>query len=247
MSDKICKSCSSSRVEKYCPNCGEARYSKISFKHIVGEVLSNLFNFEGPLLKTIKGLTVSPKTVLQGYISGSRKVYHNPFQFYILSVTVYVIVYSFLQYKLIPELPNEILAEDENFVTSYNDFFIYYLTPNLSNIMLIQPPIFAFFLWLLFKKNTSYSYPENLVISLYMNGQILLYTCVLYALEYILPHSSNSLTIIISIIYYSFCMYQLVKNSLIRTIIKTTFIYITVILVIVILAIVLYALRTLIY
>ena len=81
-------------------------------KDIVGDFISNLINIEGPILNTVKDLSIRPGKMIRDYLNGNRNKYYKPFQFYILATTVY-----FLFFYL---LGDEILEMFKDIGTSYN-------------------------------------------------------------------------------------------------------------------------------
>ena len=89
-----CLNCRTEILGKYCHNCGQEKISKrMSVKSLFHDFIHSTFHWESTLIFTIKELFVSPGKFIKNFISGKRKPYTKPVSFFILIVTVFVILF----------------------------------------------------------------------------------------------------------------------------------------------------------
>ncbi len=99
-----CIACGYNHTENYCPNCGEvATLRGISFKTVLGEAFSTFINMDKGYLYNLRGLTFTPKSFIQDYISGRRKGVFNPISYLIISISLYLISVNFFPIENSPE------------------------------------------------------------------------------------------------------------------------------------------------
>jgi hypothetical protein len=94
----ICANCSSVFDKEYnfCPYCGqENRDLKLSFKHVVSDFLSGLFNVDNKLFVTLKLLLFKPAFLTREYVEGKRTKYISPVRLYLFISLVYFFIISF--------------------------------------------------------------------------------------------------------------------------------------------------------
>ena len=93
----ICINCNHSHVEKFCPNCGEnAAVEKITFRLIVENSLSSITNMDKGFLFNLKNLSINTRKTIREYILGRRRGIYNPISYLLLSITIYLVIDSFL-------------------------------------------------------------------------------------------------------------------------------------------------------
>ncbi len=82
--------------DKYCPNCGQANSTKkLVLKDFLDEFLSNAFNYDSKLLKTLSTMLIRPGTITKDYIRGKRVTYTNPFRFLFSLAFLYLLMVSY--------------------------------------------------------------------------------------------------------------------------------------------------------
>lgn len=85
-----CQNCASEFTSVFCPDCGQKRTeSGFSFKQVIAEFLSGLYNAEAPILKTFTQLFVAPGKMVREYIAGKRKAYMSPVKYFLFGVAFY--------------------------------------------------------------------------------------------------------------------------------------------------------------
>jgi len=174
MADNLCKSCGYSISEEFCGRCGEKSSNKrLTVKDVFADFLSNTLDLEYPLLRTIKGLTLKPGVVCREYIEGKRKPYYKPFQYYLLTLAVFFLVFYASDLKM----SDYMSAFDSEFLRERFGEGVEEMEKNLANVtnaysrllMFSLIPITSFFSWLLFRKS-GYNMTENFVMNLYLSA-----------------------------------------------------------------------------
>jgi hypothetical protein len=95
----VCNNCRTEFEGNFCPNCGQRSNSgRIVFRESVRDVLEHYFDFDAPLIRTVKGLITNPGKLIREYIAGRRKSYSHPFRYFIFVLAIYLILKSFLDF-----------------------------------------------------------------------------------------------------------------------------------------------------
>lgn len=166
----VCKNCNTSFEGNFCNQCGQRVVSeKITLKDIFDRAIES-FNFDKGFLLTIKCLVFSPSKILKGYLSGERKKYFNPISFFLITLSLNVLIAS---------LSNK----EEQDLIKLMDSPVWVL----GQIMIILP-LLSFFTYLLSRK--TFNYAENLTVNLFALGIINLYQIVinLNVISHIVPN-----------------------------------------------------------
>ncbi len=139
--DNTCLNCNTDlpKGAKFCPKCGqENRDLRIRFIELVGEFLSNTFNFDARLGRTVIDLIKRPGEMTKQFHEGKRARYVRPLQLYLFVSFVYFLLLSIVPTTIINKLPESLEEADltaENAVIDVsvagND--IYMLGENLKH------------------------------------------------------------------------------------------------------------------
>ncbi len=200
---KVCINCGSSMVNSYCADCGqEAINSRYSVRKLFLEWINAFYNYSGGIYYTIKQLTVEPGTVIIDYISGKTRPYWNPFNFFVITFSVNILI----------GIKLGIVSSETKYETFTNDYAAY--------IVIITVPVVSFFSFLFFKKS-GYNYAENLVLNLFITAQQNIYYTALFLL-YIFFSNNNAgfITLIIGILYEFWVYKSFFRNSFAATAVK---------------------------
>jgi len=93
----ICITCEEEHSEKFCPNCGErSGVKKITLTSILEDAFSTITNMDKGFLFNIKNLVINPRKTTTDYIFGKRRGILNPIAFLIMSITIYLVIESFV-------------------------------------------------------------------------------------------------------------------------------------------------------
>ena len=225
MENNQCQNCGDVTVHNYCPGCGEKRFKRINIKDVVGDFLSNLITVEGPILRTIKDLSLQPGLMINDYLNGKRKIYYKPFQYYLLATTVYFLFY-YLWGNEVMSMYSDFGAnanttgtveEINTFQREFNDF----LNNNMRLLTFFQVPIYAWLIWLFFGRKNNHSFTESLVISLYLSAQVLFFSVLSTLLVFINPELTIAVNVIFGLIYIPWAMLYLYKGNKWVTVLKS--------------------------
>src|SRR5690606_22988894 len=90
-----CLNCGHSldRSDRYCPNCSQTNSTKkLNLEDFFREFLSEIFNYDSKLFKTLSALLCRPGSITRDYIAGKRLTYTNPFRFLLSLAIVYFLL-----------------------------------------------------------------------------------------------------------------------------------------------------------
>ena len=115
--------------ENFCPYCGQKNDIRpLSIRLYFNNFLSNFFNFDGRIWRTIIYLIKDPGKVPLDYISGKRVVYSNPFKFLLQVSILYFLLSGILNFFLPDNEPTK--------------KFVKLKSPNNRLVFDIQEPLF---------------------------------------------------------------------------------------------------------
>lgn len=168
-----CLNCGTPLQGKYCYNCGQEKISKrMSVKSMLHDFFHSSFHWESAILNTIKELFFSPGKFITEYISGKRKSYAKPVTFFILMVSVYVIIFHLLSEEYFSYLNQALTGNKSDKIIFRNvtpSALQHMISNKMNYFMFILPPAFAFFFRIFFKK-TELNFAESLAFSFYVIG-----------------------------------------------------------------------------
>lgn len=103
--ERTCLNCDAVLEKEFCSQCGQKSIeARIRVNEIVKEVLSNVFAFETPFLRTIVQLVIRPGKFCREFIEGQRKPFYKPIQFYIVCMAIYLLAfYTFLDLEQVTQ------------------------------------------------------------------------------------------------------------------------------------------------
>jgi hypothetical protein len=92
-----CLNCGTPIADKYCPHCGQsATVERISWHHVVEQVLHFFTHIEHGFLATTGLLITKPGFLNKNYLDGKRRSYHKPISFLLIWITIYLLIYYFV-------------------------------------------------------------------------------------------------------------------------------------------------------
>ena len=90
-----CPNCGAARIGPYCSACGQSERSYLrATREIVGEVLSEAFDFDSRLVTTLKCLVLRPGYLSREFASDRRATYVSPVRLYFVVSVVFFAVLS---------------------------------------------------------------------------------------------------------------------------------------------------------
>ena len=100
MEEKQCLNCGHEIHENYCPNCGQRTdVHRITWGHFAEELVHGFTHGEKSFLLTTWKLIIQPGQTLIEYLSGKRRKYHSPVGFFVIWVTLSVLVHRWILSK----------------------------------------------------------------------------------------------------------------------------------------------------
>lgn len=163
-----CPNCGNEFTKNYCNNCGQ-KFIKgnLTIRMVLSDFIQNVFLFDSTLYRTLIGLLISPGKLVTSYIEGKRKKYLQPFQFFLLFMTIDLLILSFLGDNFFESINNSFQLGTEGMTKA---LFAQSLVRKYLNILyFILTPIIAFYIHILYKK-IKYNYAEKLIFSIYIMG-----------------------------------------------------------------------------
>lgn len=225
MENNQCKNCGDITIKNYCPSCGEKKFKRINMKDVVGDFLSNLIAIEGPILRTIKDLSLRPGIMIDNYLNGKRKIYYKPFQYYLIATTAYFLFYYLWGDEMMAMFSD--FGANANTTASVEEMHTYqrefseFQNKHMRLFTFLQVPIYAWLVWLFFGRKKNHSFTESLVVSLYVTAQILFFGVISTLLVLINVKLSIYANLIFSLIYIPWVMIYLYKQNKFVTILKS--------------------------
>lgn len=233
-----CKNCHTPLPESanYCANCGSQIVRKrLSFKTFIVDFFTTVFGWDSGYFLTLKTLIVKPELVLHGYVDGLRKKYVTPLTFFAVGITISLLVFNAFQDHFLlvstggemdmetmqmqmPQPVFEIGPEDAQkrdelakaqmaiMIETQQSVLNYF---NAYSFLFL--PLYTLMALLVFGK--PYNYTEHLVINAYLQGILFLSTALFFLLSLVLWPELYLISVIPSILYYSYAYGRLYKQS----------------------------------
>jgi len=149
-----CLNCGSEFSDNFCGHCGQEEIvPRIRFKHLVAQFFKFILLIESHILITIKNLVIRPGHFVRDYLAGKRAPFCSPIQFFLLFMTVYLILFGFFGDRFISfmnttmsidQLTQEQMVKIEKMQT--------FIKRNLNILYFMWPIGMALFLELFFHK-----------------------------------------------------------------------------------------------
>ncbi|PIF02071.1 MAG: hypothetical protein CR996_01280 [Draconibacterium sp.] len=228
-----CKNCNVEIIDSdnFCRTCGaKIVKERITLKNLFYNVVDAL-GWDNKFLLTLRYLLYQPHIVSSGFINGVRKKYANPFSFFVVTLTISLLVFNLFSDDFI-ELSSDVniyqteqhensILSDKNSPKGYellgfkshkdlqkaiNSKVLRYY--NITSFLLL--PLYTLLAFLVFRK--PYNFGEHLVINTYLQGVLTFLSIVLFVLS--LLTKINFITygsFILMFIYYIFT-YQKIYN-----------------------------------
>ena len=168
-----CKSCEAPLSGLFCSECGQKVITeRYTLKKIFGDLISNIFNLEKGFFFTLKKLFTTPEEVIDAYLNGQTKKYYNPIRFFLIWVSLQVLITvsfniwenQFDQVSVLYEKMGLINTEADRVrmkkIAGYTQNF-------LTIIPLFLIPFFSFMGYKLFSKKKLY-FAEHCIINAYV-------------------------------------------------------------------------------
>jgi len=196
----VCLNCEHRFAGAYCPRCGQkSSTGRLRLGEILGDVVSQIFNMDAKVPRTIAGLTTAPGRVCRDYVQGRRVGYVPPFRYCLTLLTLTVLfnlAIGFDPASVSPRtdfspLQEEILRIISGIAMRPLDLVIFAVLP--AFILVVR---------LLFRKS-GYTYAEVSSFVLFIMGHIMFLGLFLAPLKILLPGLGIGMKLIMQLGYFS--------------------------------------------
>jgi hypothetical protein len=210
-----CPNCDIPLVEncKFCPECGQkTNLHRLSMHDVLHDAMHYFTHADKGVLQLLKGLVTKTGTIAREYVSGKRKKYFPPLNFYLIVAGLLVI-----SLNLFPEGTSDrpqrrntnntgqVVTQQQK--EAYKAMGARYARVNLfmgkySNfVAMLAVPLLAL-LFRLFYVKAKYNYTEHLVAGLYMTGLTnLLYGLLFVPVSWAFHLQRNTIYVIVLIVF----------------------------------------------
>jgi hypothetical protein len=228
-----CKNCQTELQEQddYCPSCGgKVILNRLTFKNLFEHINETFLNYDNALFLTFIHLLKKPENVITSFVSGVRKRYVNPINFFALSVTIsgisiFFIKKFYLQHFDIVAIFSDMEMFSNNaskkMLENYSSgSALEYGSLILSAII----PLFAIISWIVFY-NKKYNLTEHIVLYLYSVSLYSICSVIFgHLILLFIPHHYIAFAFLsypILLLYHCYLLKRLFKLSLSELILKT--------------------------
>jgi hypothetical protein len=89
----VCATCGHALVGQFCSVCGEERldFHNLTVRHFLTHTLHEVFELDGKIWRTLRGLLFRPAFLSSEYCRGRRRPYVNPFRLLITAALAYAV------------------------------------------------------------------------------------------------------------------------------------------------------------
>ena len=149
---------------EFCPACGQSiKVIKRPWREVFGELVVELFDFDGRMLRSLRYLLTRPGFLTHEYVSGRRLSYTSPVRMYLLISLVFFFVLPLI-------LPASSVTSPDHQVS----------VDQYSQAMFVLLPIFALLLKLFYRRAF---YLEHIVFSIHLFSAMFIAFALILSLE----------------------------------------------------------------
>ena len=226
MEDKIvkCLNCGTEFKGNFCPQCGQSADTKrFTIRFIFTNLLKAILSNDGGIWVTLKSLFTRPGQMMVDIIDGKRKSYFSPFPMLFLTLSLYVIIFTFTGSQDIDfdslmgdgeakvtvdvgEKTHEQILADKTKLFIINALKLY--SKNYTAAFILTIPIYIMAARVSFgKKNRKkYNWGEYCIPIVYSLILLVLYRCLMSIVYYFSPEMSEKmgqLMVVLNIIVFT--------------------------------------------
>ena len=225
-----CANCGTAVDLHYCPNCGQKHAEgRLHMGHLLSEFAHNYLGTDSGFFFTLRQMLLRPGHAVNEFLSGKRKPYLKPVQFYLLMLTLFFVVSELLNVNPLEMgsqvnrdlgiRPSTTLMAKKQYQQTFQ-----VLSQNMKVIFSTLLLMLAFTMKLLYRKRP-YTFTELLVFTLYLYGVSYLFSCLLSLLMVAhLPHALhstlNASIYLLSLAYTVWAIHQFYGGSGVRSWLK---------------------------
>lgn len=233
-----CLNCGTEFEGNFCPECGQrADTGRFTVRFIFQNFIQGILSNDGGVWFTLKNLFIRPGQMMVDIINGKRKSYFSPFPMLFLTLSLYVIIFTFTGSKKTDF--DDMFADDEAISVSVNDknltekqvvaektkvFVIQSLKfyqRNYTAFFILTIPVYLLSARVSFgKKNRKkYYWGEYCIPLVYSLILLVLYRCLMSMVFYFSPDTSaimSSFMTVVNIIVFTACFKKMLEYSIFK-------------------------------
>ena len=232
-----CLNCNTEFQGKFCPECGQrADTKRFTIRFIFTNLLQAILSNDGGVWTTLKSLFTRPGAMVVDILNGKRKSYFSPFPMLFLTLSLYVVIFTFTGSKDIDydnllnddntevfvddgELTNEqvIVNKTKNFIINTLKFYSNHYTA--AFILTIPVYILAARLSYGKKNRKKYNWGEYCIPIVYSLILLVLYRCVMSIVYYFSPEIADKMEdwiILLNIVVFTACFKNMFEFRIVK-------------------------------
>jgi hypothetical protein len=177
MSTPTCLNCDAhlNQQSRYCAACGQrSDVHRLTLVHILHDFFHAITHADKGIFHLFRELALRPGIVAREYVAGKRKKYFSPFTFFLITMTVYVLVGMYFRPQannqapdkaVIARIPSEEGRRQYITMTTRGAEISGFMNKNGNIVAMFAVPFIAFITWC-FWRSSGYNFAEFLVASL---------------------------------------------------------------------------------
>ena len=243
-----CLNCGKEFEGKFCPECGQrADTSRFTIKFIFQNLLLAILSNDGGVWITLKSLLTRPGKMMVDIINGKRKSYFSPFPMLFLTLSLYVVIFTFtgsnkknfdglsddaevemIQEQKVESNPDTDIEYDLDDETSENiektlKWCLRFYDNHYTIIFILTIPFYIFSARVCFGRQNrkKYNRGEYCIPIVYSLIMVVLYQCLTSVAFYFsksLYDTMDDLNIVVSIIAFAACFNKMMEFSVVKTV-----------------------------
>ena len=232
-----CLNCNTEFQGKFCPECGQrADTKRFTIRFIFTNLLQAILSNDGGVWTTLKSLFTRPGAMVVDILNGKRKSYFSPFPMLFLTLSLYVVIFTFTGSKdidydnLLNDDNTEVVVNDgeqtneqvivdkaKNFIINALKFYSNHYTA--AFILTIPVYILAARLSYGKKNRKKYNWGEYCIPIVYSLILLVLYRCVMSIVYYFSPEIADKMEdwiILLNIVVFTACFTNMFEFRIVK-------------------------------
>ena len=260
-----CLNCGTEFEGKFCPECAQrADTERFTIRHIFKNFIQALLSNDGGVWVTVKSLFTRPGQMVIDILNGKRKSYFSPFPMLLLTLSVYVLIFTFTgskradYEKLVSDQNTTEVVEDKELtdedmmdetITELIMKSVSFAATNYTAVFLLTIPVYILSARISFgKKNRKkYYWGEYCIPMVYSLIMVVLYQCVMSIAFYFsadLYEKMGHFTTLVHVIGCTACFHKMMGFRIVKMVWRsflTIALYLTIVISLAVCAIIAYA------
>lgn len=242
-----CLNCGTEFAGKFCPECGQrADTKRFTIRFIFTNLLQAILSNDGGVWITLKSLFTRPGAMVIDILNGKRKSYFSPFPMLFLTLSLYIVIFSFTgsrEYKLeLNELTSkysqslEKVEETEagqakQTIIRHGLYVMSICKDHYTAVMVLTIPIYILAARACYgrKNRKKYNWGEYCIPVVYATIIVTLYRCIssiCFAFSTKLYDFLDDWSWAVTVVAFSMCFKKMLEFSIAKTIWKSLVLFV---------------------